>query len=52
MLTKKLIPDVCLSSSSLRCIQTCERVLTGAILSSPFLRHISLRIHYSRHGSS
>lgn len=29
MSNKNLIVDVCLSSSALRCIQTCERVLAG-----------------------
>ncbi|CAF1177355.1 unnamed protein product [Adineta ricciae] len=29
LLSSGLIPDVCLSSTALRCVQTCERILTG-----------------------
>ena len=30
MLRANIVPDVCLSSSALRCIQTSERLLTGS----------------------
>jgi phosphohistidine phosphatase SixA len=29
MVSANIIADVCLSSPALRCIQTCERILTG-----------------------
>ncbi len=29
MLNNGLAADICLSSTALRCVQTCERILTG-----------------------
>jgi phosphohistidine phosphatase SixA len=31
MVSNNLVADICLSSNALRCVQTCERILTGIV---------------------